>query len=126
MLSFASMHDLDTQQRFVQLRVQGRSFDRIAAELKVSRQTLINWSRKFQFEIRNLQAIERESQQHTLLASQTTRLHVLGEQLKHIEAELRQRPIADLSTVTGAPTFSIPVGEVPTAEYNEQVQDWYV
>lgn len=142
MLLSARMHDLDTQQRFVQLRVQGWSFDRIAAELKVSRQTLINWSRKFQFEIRNLQAIERESLQHTLLASQTARLQVLGEQLKQIEAELRQRPIADLSTVslfnlaqrlrreilaaTGTPTFSQPAGEVPAAEYWDLVQDWSV
>jgi transposase len=142
MLWSARMHDLDTQQRFVQLRVQGWSFDRIAAELKVSRQTLINWSRKFQFEIRNLQAIERESLQQTLLASQTARLQVLGDQLKQIEAELRQRPISDLSTVslfnlaqrlrreilaaTGTPTFSLPAGEIPTAEYFDLVQDWSV
>lgn len=54
MLSCRRMHDLDTQKQFVLLRSQGKSYDRIAAELNVSRQTLINWSRKFRFEIQNL------------------------------------------------------------------------
>ena len=38
------MKDLETQQRFVQLRAQGLSFARIAQELDVATGTLINWS----------------------------------------------------------------------------------
>ena len=55
------MHDAETQQKFVGLRAQGRSFSRIATELNVARRTLIDWSRKFQFEIQNQRAIELEA-----------------------------------------------------------------
>lgn len=55
------MHDVEVQQKFIQLRSQGLTFDRIAKELNVCRGTLINWSRKFRFEIQNLRAIELES-----------------------------------------------------------------
>ena len=55
------MKDQETQQKFVELRTQGRSFARIAEELQVSKRTLIEWSRKFQFEILNQRAIELEA-----------------------------------------------------------------
>ncbi len=51
------MYDSETQQQFVELRVQGRSYARIAEELKVSRRTLIEWGRRFQFEIHSLEAV---------------------------------------------------------------------
>ena len=55
------MNDVETQQRFVHLRAEGWSFARIADELKISKPTLINWSRKFQFEIQNHRAINIEA-----------------------------------------------------------------
>jgi len=50
------MHDEKTVQRFIELRSQGWPFARIATELSVSKPTLINWSRKHQFQIQNLRA----------------------------------------------------------------------
>jgi len=44
------MNDVETHQKFISLRAQGISFQRIAEELKVSKPTLISWSRKFQSE----------------------------------------------------------------------------
>jgi len=136
------MHDLETQKQFVVLRSQGRSYDRIAAELNVSRQTLINWSRKFQFEINNLHAIEMESLQCAVLASHEARVRALGDQLKQVEAEVKKRSVADLTTAgllalaarlrreiltaTGTPRFTIAVSDIPTAEYTELVQHWSV
>jgi orotate phosphoribosyltransferase-like protein len=55
------MKDLAVKEQFVELRARGWSFDRIAKELKVSKQTLINWSRELVLEISNRRAIERES-----------------------------------------------------------------
>jgi hypothetical protein len=40
------MHDDKTIQRFIDLRVQGRTFASLATELKVSKPTLIAWSRE--------------------------------------------------------------------------------
>ncbi|MGC3958720.1 MAG: helix-turn-helix domain-containing protein [Verrucomicrobiota bacterium] len=136
------MHDLDTQKQFVLLRSQGKSYDRIAAELNVSRQTLINWSRKFRFEIQNLQAIERESLEQTVLSAREVHARALGEQLKQVEAELQKRSVADLTTAgllalasrlrreiraeIGPLQFAVPISEIPTAEYHELVQQWSI
>ena len=134
------MKDVETQQRFVLLRSQGWSFARIATELSVARGTLINWSRKFQFEITNARAIELEALQEQLVATRETRAKAFGEQLKRIEAELAKRDLTELSTSrlfalarllrrdilheTGPLQFTSPINDIPQNEYHEQVQDW--
>jgi hypothetical protein len=50
------MKDQETVQKFIELRAQGWSFVRIAAELGVAKSTLTEWSRKFRFEINNRRA----------------------------------------------------------------------
>lgn len=134
------MKDLETQQRFVELRTQGWTFARIAAELKVCKRTLVHWSRKFQFEIQNQRAIQLEELQEQLLSSRENRARVLAEQLQTVEAELKTRSISELSTSrlfalaqtlrqqilheTGTPRFISPINEIPQDEYHEQVQNW--
>jgi transposase len=136
------MHDLDTQKQFVLLRSKGQSYDRIAAELKVSRQTLINWSRKFRFEIQNLRAIEMETLRLSVLASGEAHVQALGARLQQVESELQKRNLSDLTTAgllslasrlrreihaeTGPLQFTVPIAEIPNNEYHEQVQDWSV
>lgn len=45
----------DKQKKFLILRADGLSFDKIAKELKVSKPTLIQWSRIYQDDIKDLQ-----------------------------------------------------------------------
>ena len=135
------MKDQETQQKFITLRTQGRTYARIAEELKVSQRTLIDWSRKFQFEIQNGRAIEREALRERYLAQGEEQARQLGERLREVEAVLATRPVADLSTprlfalaeslrrqlvqaTGGELRFSTPVKDIPTAEYHEQAQDW--
>ena len=134
------MSDAETQQRFVQLRTQGWSFSRIADELKISKPTLINWSRKFQFEIQNHRSIHLEGLREKWLYNLEGRLALLGEQLRKVEAELVKRHVTNISTPqlftlyaslrrqikdeTKPVKFSAPVKEIPKEEYHEQVQDW--
>ena len=110
------------------------------AELKVSKPTLIAWSRKCQFQIQNLKAIEMEALRERWLASTTSRVTALGEQLHKVEAELAQRDVAGLTTpqlhalarslrrqivqATGPVQFTTPVAEIPSGEFQDQVQDW--
>jgi hypothetical protein len=131
---------LTTQQRFVSLRAEGWSFARIADEIKVSKPTLINWSRKFQFDIQNLRAINIESLNEKWLLTREARVSALGEQLKKLEAELAKRDVTSLTThqlftladalrrqikgETGPIQFSTPVAEIPSEEFHEQIQDW--
>jgi hypothetical protein len=134
------MHDEKTIQRFIELRSQGWPFARLAAELNVSKPTLINWSRKHQFQIQNLRAIELEALADKWLAPVTERFNRLGEQLQKVETELAARDIKALSTpqlytlarslrrqlerTAGPVEFTSPVGEIPQNEFHDQVQDW--
>ena len=135
------MHDQKTQQQFIELRVQGRSYARIAEELQVSKRTLIEWSRKFQFEIQNQRAIELEALRERYLASREEQVRQLGERLREVEAELATRKVAELSTprlftlagslrrqllhVTGGELrFSTPVQSIPADEYHDEAQEW--
>ena len=134
------MHDEMTVQRFIELRSQGWPFARIAAELNVSKPTLINWSRKHQFQIQNLRAVEMEAMADKWLSSVSERLNSLGEQLQKVEAELATRDIKELSTpqlyllarrlrrqieqTAGPLQFTSPLTDIPDYEYHAQVQDW--
>ena len=134
------MNDVATQQRFVQLRCEGWSFARIAEELKVSKPTLIKWSRKLQYDIQNQRAIHLEALRERWLDSSIERVQRLGEQLRQVEAELAKRDLTTLSTgrlfhlaeslrrqisgITGPMQFSSPLRDIPADEYHEQVQDW--
>lgn len=134
------MHDEKTVQRFIELRASGLTYARLTTELNVSKPTLIAWSRKYQFQIQNLKAIELEALREKWLASTTDRVNALGGQLRQIEAEIARREPADLSTgqlyslarslrrqieqATGPLHFTTPVTEIPSGEYHEEVQDW--
>jgi hypothetical protein len=134
------MHDDKTVQRFIELRAQGWTYTRLITELNVSKTTLIGWSRKHQFMIQNLKAIELEALREKWLASTTDRVNALGAQLHKLDAELAKREPEALSTpqlfalarslrrqieqATGRVRFTSPVGEIPADEYHEQVQDW--
>ena len=134
------MKSTEVQQRFITLRSQGWSFARIAEELQMSKTTLIEWSRRFQFEINNLKAIETEALQQRYLVSREEQLRALSEQLRKVETELGQRDLATVSTprlfslavalrselqrASGSMQFSSSIRDIPNEEYHEEAQDW--
>lgn len=134
------MHNQSTVERFIELRAQGWTYARLTSELNVSKPTLIAWSRKHQFQIQNLKAIELEALAGKWLNSTAEHTKALGQQLGKVERELAQRDIAPLSTpqlfalarslrrqiseATGPVQFTVPVAEIPSGEYQDQVQDW--
>jgi hypothetical protein len=134
------MHDDQTVQRFIERRAQGWTYARLMTELNVSKPTLIAWSRKHQFQIQNLKAIELEALREKWLTSTAERVNALGEQLRQVEAELAKRDVSGLTTpqlhtlartlrrqieqATGPMRFTTPVSEIPSDEYHDQVQDW--
>ena len=134
------MHDDKTVQRFIDLRVKGWVFTRIAAELNVNKSTLIDWSRKHQQTIANLTAIERENRLHEYLATGEERMQKMGAQLRLVEAELAKRDLAALSTgrlltlaeslqrrlrqEAGPMRFVSTVDNIPEDEYADRLQVW--
>jgi hypothetical protein len=134
------MHTAETQQQFIEHRAQGWSFVRIATELGVAKSTLIEWSRKFRFEINNLRAIEIDDLHQRLLGTHQDRMSALANELDRVETELRQRDLAKVSTSrlysladslrrqlareSAAVRFVTPVNSIPSNELIEQVQEW--
>jgi hypothetical protein len=134
------MHSPETVQRFIELRAQGWTYARLMVELNVTKPTLIAWSRKYQFEIQNLHAIELEALREKWLASTTDRVNALGEQLRRIQSELEKRDLSTLSTpqlmsaarnlqrqiehATGPLQFTVPLNDIPSEEQHEHVHDW--
>lgn len=92
------MKDQETKEKFVELRAKGLSFDRIAAELHVSKQSLINWAKELENEIGNMRRIELEALQEKYYMLKSQRIELFGEKLKAIKDELDKRNLSDLPT----------------------------
>ena len=134
------MYSPETRQKFIERRAQGWSLVRISSELGVARSTLIEWSRQLRFDIQNQLAIELDDLRNRLLGPRQARATGLAEKLARVEAELRQRNLATLSTQglfslsrslrleiereTGDLPFAIPVKDIPAEQYIEQIQEW--
>lgn len=136
------MQDTEIQKRFVLLRSQGLSFNRIAEQLKVSKPTLIQWSRLYQFEIQNLRALETEALAEQCFATQRERWEQIARDLGRVEAELATRDFKDVPTArlltlaarlrteisrqTAPVRLSTAVRDIPSEERFECVLDWQV
>ena len=92
------MKDQKTKERFVELRAQGLSFVKISQELDVSKQTLIDWSKKFEFEVRNRRAIELEALQEKYFITKQKRIEVYAEWLEGLKKEWIKRDLSEIST----------------------------
>jgi transposase len=90
------MNDQETIARFIFLRSQGWSFNRITVELNVSKPTLIKWSRQHQFEIANLRATETEALAERVFRQRHERWEVLARQLKRLEEEIEKRDLEEI------------------------------
>jgi len=114
--------------RFIFLRAQGWSFNRIAVELQISKPTLIKWSRQHQFEIANLRATETEALAERVFRQRHERWEVLGRQLKRLEDEIEKRdldeiPAARLHGIAAALRAEInrETGRVHCSETTQQI-----
>jgi uncharacterized small protein (DUF1192 family) len=66
--------------------------------LKVSKSTLIEWSKTYLTEIENLKAIELEASQEQFYLTKTSRIELLGRQVERMKAELEKRDFSEVST----------------------------
>jgi len=90
------MTDPENIARFILLRTQGWSFNRIAVELQISKPTLIKWGRQHQFEIANLRATETEGLAERVFRQRHERWEVLARQLKRLEDEIEKRDLDEI------------------------------
>lgn len=89
---------VEKQNEFIELRAKGNSFDRIATKLKVSKATLITWSKVYRQDVSNLSAIERDAQMERYQMAKRHQIETYGEQLVKIKEEMSKRDLSDVST----------------------------
>jgi transcriptional regulator with XRE-family HTH domain len=92
------MKELQTKERFIELRGHGLPLAKIAAEINVSKTTLINWERDFREEIDNLQAAELEAMCDKYCLSVRKRVEFFGDVLNRIQRELETRDLSSIPT----------------------------
>ena len=92
------MTELAVKEQFVELRGSGLSFASIAEKLNVSKTTLIQWSKIYQADIRNLRQVYAEALRERFRLTSERRASIFAKQLDTIEAELAKRDYATLST----------------------------
>ncbi|MCU0784681.1 MAG: hypothetical protein MUF81_11690 [Verrucomicrobia bacterium] len=136
------MTDQETIARFIFLRAQGWSFNRIAVEINVSKPTLIKWSRQHQFDIANLRATETEGLAERVFRQRHERWEVLARQLKRLEEEIEKRDLeeipasrlhaiaaalrAEINRETGHVHFAESNKTVPLEEFINGLHEWEV
>ena len=72
------MENQKTKEQFIQLRAQGVSYSNISKEIGKSKQTLIDWGKELEEEIRNLKAIELEAIYEKYFLLKEARLQSFG------------------------------------------------
>ncbi|MBL1243505.1 MAG: hypothetical protein COA39_003755 [Sulfurimonas sp.] len=87
----------DKQKKFLVFRADGLSFDKIAKELKVSKPTLIQWSRIYQDDIQDLQFQDMRDLKEKYKYNKSARYEQL---LKHLEKFNKAIDEADLTSAT--------------------------
>ncbi len=86
------------QEKFVELRAEGQSYEAIAASVGVSRQTLQNWCKDLKVEIANAKAFRLDSVKAKYQLLQVHRVEQFSKVLINIREELSRRDLSEVST----------------------------
>lgn len=91
---------LDEKQQFIELRARGYSFAKISLEIKVSKATLIEWSKEESLvrDIHNQKTLLMDELQEKYAITKRHRVEVFGEVLNKLKEELSKRDLSTLST----------------------------
>ena len=102
----------DKQNRFLTLRAEGKTYDAIAKELQTSKPTLMQWSKLFEAEIKDLQFESFLMIKETHAWSTKTKYETMLKQLNKIDdailnADLTSSNIKDLFTIKNSLLFQL-------------------
>ncbi|MEM5007409.1 hypothetical protein ABEP42_13950 [Priestia megaterium] len=91
-------YDLQKIEKFMELRAKGKSFNQIAQQLKVGKQTLIDWNKEFKEEVANRKAVEIEALQEKYFLTVQKSIEFYGSKIQRLETELKHRELLEVST----------------------------
>ena len=91
------MKEQEIIDKFIQLRAEGKSFDKIVKIINVSKPTLLAWERKYQTSIDDLKAIRYESILEKQKVTQEERITRLAKELSHAWEVFEKKDYENLS-----------------------------
>jgi len=89
---------IEEKTRFVELRAKGYSYDKIGGELKISKQTLVDWQKELQEEIHNMRSVEYEALCEKHYHTHKARIELYGSLVEKLKHEIEKRDISDIPT----------------------------
>jgi len=92
------MELIEVKQKFIELRAQGWSFDKIAKELGKAKQTLIDWSKELKEEIANYKALELEALYESYYLLKEARIKRFGDIVNKLTEEIQDRDLSEVPT----------------------------
>lgn len=91
------MLEVEKQERFIELRAAGLSFDKIAVQLGVSKSTLLKMNRQLAGDIERLKFINFEALAEKYKMLKTARLEALGKLLERVDSALEAADFSELA-----------------------------
>lgn len=87
------MKDQTKKHKFICLRAEGKSFGKIAKELKISKDTCGKWEKEFKEQITQLKAENLNELYESYYMFREARIKALGETLRQIDAALEEHDL---------------------------------
>lgn len=91
------MKESECKEKFILLRAENKSFDKISAELGVSKPTLIKWSREFQHQIANLKIVQLEAIRDNFIVSKEQTAKLFRGLLDKVQCEIEKKDFSEYS-----------------------------
>ncbi|HRP01651.1 MAG TPA: helix-turn-helix domain-containing protein [Candidatus Kapabacteria bacterium] len=91
------MIENEVKLEFVKLRASGLSYEKISQELKISKSTLIKWSKELSKEIANLKFFEMENLIRLHQLSFQEKATALLSKIKDVYSEIEVRPLQEMT-----------------------------
>jgi intein-encoded DNA endonuclease-like protein len=92
------MKNLGCKEKFIELRSQGFSFEKISKEINVSKPTLIKWSQEYSQEISNLIFFHSENLIEEFKLLRIHKIESLSRTLNRVLEELSKRNFENVNT----------------------------
>lgn len=92
------MKDVSSKEKFIELRAQGYSFDKISREINVSKPTLIKWNQEYSKEVANLIFCNSENLIEEFRLLKVHKIEALARTLSKVLEELSKRSFENVNT----------------------------
>jgi|GEM_PF-951348 hypothetical protein len=87
------MYDTETQNKFIELRSLGNTYDSISKTLNVNKSTLVEWNKLYEKDVLELKKIQFEEIKEKLLTSKKHRIETFSEIFGEVKSQVKEQPV---------------------------------